>query len=76
VLHFIQEIQYSNELEQIEPDSEKADEISLNVEAAVRSTALTVGRYGVLCLQYRHRNLIVWYLMNGSSVSLISIRTS
>lgn len=74
MLYFIQELQYSDELDQIEPDPDKADEISRSVEAMCSLVVPTIRSYGVSRFQHRHHHLIVWYSTDGSTVFLLSIR--
>jgi hypothetical protein len=72
MLHFVQEIQYSRELQQITADP---DEISQNVEAECsRLIASIYDTYGFVQCRCRDHALIVWYSTNGSTVSLLSIR--
>jgi hypothetical protein len=75
VLHFIQEIQYSSELEQIEPDPGRADEISRSVEVQFSLVGLTISAYGFLRFKCCDHQVLVWYSTDGSTVSLLSIKT-
>ena len=73
MLHFIQEHHYSSELEQFEPDPKKADEVSRSIEHLCSVLVTSTGP-GFLRHQYAGRGLIVWYLVNGSTISLLSIK--
>ena len=80
MLHFIQESQYSEELEQFEPDPLKVDELSRSVEhkfsLLANSTTFAIAAKVdcFLCHQHAGRNLLIWYAINGGTVSLLSIK--
>ena len=73
-MHFIQESEYSKELERIESNPEKADEISRNVESRC-SIIKTGSGYGFLLFRHRACELIVSYWTDGSTITLLSIRS-